>query len=334
MSDSQDLPGLFGDPGAIEPAALDTADAATAAQLPGSVHLGTSSWSFPGWAGLVWRTADAASLTETRLARRGLTAYSSHPLLRAVGIDRSYYAPLSERECQDYAAAVPDGFRFVMKADRALVFPDIPGSAGQPLGANPRMLDAAHAERQVIGPAVAGFGEKLGVVVFQFPPLGPVWIGRNGGVGAFADRLHDFLASLPIGPEYAVEIRDHTLLTESYAAALRNAGVSHCFAVHPSMPPITAQAGVVGAAAQRLVLVRWMLNPAVGLSYRDAKARYQPFNRLVDEDQASRQQIAAVVAEAGSRPAYVIINNKAEGSAPLSVQSLAREIVAMSSSGS
>ena len=40
-------------------------------QLPTSVHLGTSSWSFPGWQGIVY--GDAYS--ESALARVGLAAY-------------------------------------------------------------------------------------------------------------------------------------------------------------------------------------------------------------------------------------------------------------------
>ena len=52
-----------------------------AAQLPRTIALGTSSWSFPGWRGLVW-DRDA---TESTLARSGLTAYAAHPLLRTVG---------------------------------------------------------------------------------------------------------------------------------------------------------------------------------------------------------------------------------------------------------
>jgi uncharacterized protein YecE (DUF72 family) len=33
-------------------------------------------------------------MTTRRLARTGLRAYAQHPLLRSVGIDRTYYAPI------------------------------------------------------------------------------------------------------------------------------------------------------------------------------------------------------------------------------------------------
>src|SRR5262245_8553585 len=61
---------------------------------PPDLRLGTSSWSFPGWRGTVYdREATAAAL-----ARRGLTAYARHPLFRTVGLDRTFYAPMTREE--------------------------------------------------------------------------------------------------------------------------------------------------------------------------------------------------------------------------------------------
>jgi hypothetical protein len=70
-------------------------------------------------------------------------------------------------------------------------------------------------------------------------------------------------------------------------------------------------------------IARWSLHS--GFRYEDAKARYQPFNRLIDEDPDGRMALAEEcqsAAQAG-QPAFVIINNKAEGSAPLSIGKLA-----------
>jgi uncharacterized protein YecE (DUF72 family) len=318
---------LFGDGalGGVTPAVPDGGVGALAGRLPSELRLGTSSWSYPGWEGLVW--GSGVKMTETNLSQRGLRAYAAHPLLRAVGVDWSYYAPLSERECRGYAAQVPEDFRFVMKADRVLVMPELPGSRGSVPVRNERMLDASYATDEVIGPAVAGFGSKLGVVVFQFPPLGPLCIERMGGPVGFADRLHDFLSSLPIGPEYAVEVRDPMLLGEVYASALRNSGASHCFGVHPSMPQVSEQAKLIDPGAQRACLVRWMLNPRTGVSYAEAEKRYAPFNRLVDEDERSRRDIVDLMAGADQAARYVLASNNAEGSAPWTLRRLAERMV-------
>jgi hypothetical protein len=65
-----------------------------------------------------------------------------------------------------------------------------------------------------------------------------------------------------------------------------------------------------------------------GLRYEAARDRYAPFDRLVDEDRPSRASIAGAVAAAleAGREAFVVVNNKAEGSAPRSVARLAERI--------
>jgi hypothetical protein len=92
------------------------------------------------------------------------------------------------------------------------------------------------------------------------------------------------------------------------------------------MPPPTEQRQRLGLYQAPALVIRWMLHPTQ--RYEAAAQRYQPFNRLVDEDPAQRDAIAALCVEAllASRPAFVITNNKAEGSAPLTVFKLAQRI--------
>src|SRR5512136_307722 len=101
--------GLFGptpSPG-VEAAPISPTVTDLGARLPASIRLGTSSWSFPGWAGLVWSGRHAADV----LSADGLPAYARHPLLRAVGLDRTFYAPLPAAAFAAHAAQVPAGFR-------------------------------------------------------------------------------------------------------------------------------------------------------------------------------------------------------------------------------
>src|SRR5262249_31630281 len=119
--------------------------------LPRQVRLGTSSWSFPGWTGLVY----AREATSESLARAGLPAYAHHPLLRTVGIDRTFYGPVSAEVFRAWAEAVPADFRFLAKAHEALTVPRFPRHEryGARRGEdNPTFLDAAYAEQEVIAP--------------------------------------------------------------------------------------------------------------------------------------------------------------------------------------
>ncbi|HET9025487.1 MAG TPA: DUF72 domain-containing protein, partial [Burkholderiaceae bacterium] len=92
--------------GSVAPAWLDESLFRLGRQLPGSVYLGTSSWSFPGWQDIVY----SRQHTEAQLARHGLAAYAQHPVLRTVGIDRSFYQPLAVADYARYAGQVPEEF--------------------------------------------------------------------------------------------------------------------------------------------------------------------------------------------------------------------------------
>lgn len=309
-------------PTGVGPAPSDTDLITLAQRIPPSIHLGTSSWSFPGWNGIVYDR----SASEAVLARSGLAAYARHPLFRSVGIDRTFYAPIDASQFARYAADVPDHFRFLCKAHDQLTSPIIfqrgaPRSAAEP---SPYFLDAAYAADAVVAPFVDGLGPKAGPLVFQFTPMSKKILGDPA---RFIDRLAAFLAALPRGPLYAVEIRNRDLLTPAYAAALRAAQIAHCFTIHPAMPSPADQAQVVAPDAMPALVVRWMLNNK--FDYESARDNYAPFDRLVDEDPTSRAQIAAlaVLAAARNQPVYVIVNNKAEGSSPLSVRKLAERII-------
>jgi hypothetical protein len=152
-----------------------------------------------------------------------------------------------------------------------------------------------------------------------------------GGPQRFAERLHAFLHALPQRPLYAVEVRNAELLGPTYVNALADVGACHCYNVHPSMPAIREQLHLVPCMAAPALVVRWMLHS--GLGYEAARLRYEPFDRVVDADPLRRTTIAAMCLEAAAanRPAFVIANNKAEGSAPLTLFRLAACLVARSS---
>jgi len=303
---------------AVGPAAVSPELERTAGRLPAGLRLGTSSWSFPGWRSIVYDR----EASEDVLAREGLAAYAAHPLLRTVSVDRAFYRPVDREQFRAWAAEVPEDFRFLVKADRQITSPQDPegGSGRSP---NPRFLNAAYASAEIVRPMVEGLGSRLGGLIFQFPPIPPNLVG---GPAAFLERLGSFLASLPKSCLYAVELRTPAFLGERYAQLLETNGAAHCYNVHPAMTPLARQLAIVRPYQQPALVVRWMLGH--GQEYGSAKDRYHPFDRLVDEDQATREVVARAVLDVSlaERDAYVIANNKAEGSAPLTVFRLAERI--------
>jgi hypothetical protein len=174
----------------------------------------------------------------------------------------------------------------------------------------------------VVAPFAEGIGTANGALLFQFAPQ------NLGSPAAFAERLHAFLAALPLGPVYAVELRNRELITAEYGDALAAVGACHCHNVHPRMPDVRAQARLARTEQGAMTIVRWLLGP--GMTYEEAGRRYAPFNRLAAPGPAGREAVAELArgALAGERPFLCTINNNAEGCAPLSVVELAQTIMA------
>lgn len=310
--------------GPVAAAVADPALRALAAALPAELRLGTSSWAYAGWQGLVWDREYA----EAALARQGLHAYAQHPLFRTVSLDRSFYRPLTPDEFARYALQVPEDFRFVVKAPGRVTDPMTRDGSGHGLRPNPDFLDADAALRAALGPAAQGLGPRLGVLVFQISPLPRPWLAR---VPALIERLHGLLRGIApsSGAILAVEVRDPQWLTPDFVAALRDARATYCMALHAKMPAIADQLPLLRALWPGPFVCRWNLNPVHGaFGYEEARRRYAPFDRLVDPDPQTRATLARVIAGTvgAGQPAYVTISNKAEGSSPLSVVALAQAV--------
>ncbi|WP_345814390.1 DUF72 domain-containing protein [Paraburkholderia sp. PREW-6R] len=299
---------------------------ALAANLPPQIHLGTSTWSFPGWNGIVY----GDEYSNSKLSREGLSAYSAHPLLKTVSIDRSFYQALTITDYLRYAQQVPEHFRFIVKAPMTITDATVRAERGEPMSVNPCFLNAQMAIDEFVTPCVEGLGRKAGALVFQLSPLPDQMLAQPA---VFIERLAGFLLALPPLPQgtcYAVEIRDASLLTPRFIRALKMAGVRYCVGIHARMPDPLRQAAALalldGEPAGPLI-VRWSLHG--GFKYEQAKAKYEPFDQLVDQDPATRASLAEVAARyaLAGQPVVIAINNKAEGSAPLSCVELARAII-------
>lgn len=299
------------------------------AAMPRQLFLGTSSWAFAGWNGLVY----GAKASESLLSREGLPAYSAHPLLNSVSLDRTFYAPLTAEQYAHYAQQVPPGFRFVVKAPNLVTDAVLRDDRGAPSGPNPSFLDPVLATDHFVMPCLEGLGAKAGPLVFQFSPLPPATLGDPAG---WVERLSAFLAALPPLPAaqgherpfYAVEFRDPQVVTPRMMKMLAERGVRYCIAIHARMPSAARQMQAVAATGPGPLVVRWSL--LAGQRYEAAKARFSPFDKIQVEDPATRRVLAdaAQAAHAAGQPAWIVANNKAEGSAPLTLELLAREIAA------
>lgn len=288
-----------------------------AALLPKEVRFGTSSWSYPGWEGIVYprRAATAA------LAREGLREYARHPLLRTVGIDRGYYAPIPPADLARYASQLPPGFPCCAKAPQAVTAVVLSESRG----ANPDFLRPERFLEEMVLPFRDAFREHTGPFLLQFPPA-----PRENRLspGLFAEKLDAFLSGLPGDFRYAVELRDPSLLTAEYRSVLASRGAAHVYNYATAMPMPGEQAATVPVETAPFAMVRLLLKP--GASYGERGEVFAPFDRVVEADEEMRRQVLALILEAtaAGRPVSILVNNKAEGCAPATIRALAELLAA------
>jgi uncharacterized protein YecE (DUF72 family) len=300
------------------------------AALPENLRLGTSSWTYTGWSGLLWD----GDVSESALSKHGLSAYTEHPLLRTVSLDRAFYRPLSAAQYARYAAQVPSDFRFMVKAPSLVTDALVRGEDGKAMQLNPVFLDPTLAVQEFARPALDGLGTKLGVLVFQLSPLPPSWLYRLPEV---FQRLTDMIRALPdlraTAPDalVAVEVRDPEFITPAFGEWLKRAGATYCLSLHPKLPPIDRQLPLLRMLWPGPLVCRWHTHRRHGpYGYAEAEKHYAPFSAILDDDPATRGALAKVVwaTTQHGQQAYVTISNNAEGCAPLSIQALARRIVA------
>lgn len=301
------------------PEPLSAAPPLLKGRLPERLYLGTSSWTFPGWKDLVYRGA----FKEKDLAFEGLEHYAAQRLFRTVGLDRTFYAPIEKEVYADYARRLPNDFRMLVKAPELLMhrrFPEHARYGAQAGRFNPDFLNRDSALRLLVEPAREGLGSKLGPILFQFPPQNPA---EMGGPEAFAEQLGAFLEDLPSELDLAVELRNRDLFERPYWDQLKRVKASHCLNIHPTMAEPWEQAKAFGRPTKKVTVIRWMMGRIH--DYEKARKRYHPFDRRLDPEPRMLNGLARMCAAAlkAGHTVYVIVNNKAEGCAPLTLLELA-----------
>jgi len=291
---------------------------------PLKVRFGTSSWAYEGWQGLVYqRTYPKSRFSADTLAEYAHYTVEGRPLFQTVGIDHSFYRPAGAKQLAHYAEQVPEDFRFCSKVWEELTIPtyaNLPRYGSKAGKTNTRFLDVGAFQDLVLAPAQEGLGPKLGPFIFEFQRWGlePT---------SFLDALDSFLGKLPVGPEYATEVRNPTLLGPRYRDMLRAHGVAHVYNHWTAMPPLAEQHRLLEKTFTASFIVIRLLTP-LGLAYEKAVERYKPYDRIVGTQPLMRQDTVTLVQQAlaaGTSP-YILVNNRAEGCAPLTVQALTAEL--------
>jgi uncharacterized protein YecE (DUF72 family) len=178
-------------------------------------YIGTMGFSYVDWNGVFY--------PDVLPANHRLGYYSR--IFNAVEIDSTFYGTPRPETVRGWAAATPAEFRFALKVPRQLTHEA--GLVG--------VMDELHRFIDT----VTHLQEKLGVILFQFPPS-----FRQDRLSA----LQACLAGLPGGIRYAVEIRHQSWYTPeikgpedspgepALAQRLREVGVCWAATEYPDLP--------------------------------------------------------------------------------------------------
>ena len=287
------------------------------------VRFGTSSWAYPGWQGLIYRKPYAKSrFSQDCLAEYAAYEYQGAPLFRTVGIDHTFYHPPAPVQLQHYAAQVPDGFTFCSKVWEEITVPAYathPRYGSKAGTANRRFLDAALCRDMVLTPTREALGDRLGPFIFEFQRTGLE--PRD-----FLDKLDDFLSLLPSDCPYAVEVRNPALLGTRYHDVLKAHGVAHVYNHWTGMPALAGQHAALGQRLTAGFAIVRLLTP-LGLSHAEAVKRYAPYDRLTQPIPTMRKDTLALIVQAveEQKPVHILVNNRTEGNAPMTIQALIDE---------
>lgn len=288
------------------------------ARIPPLIRFGSSTWNYPGWRGLVYHQDYGPKGAAAKMLRE----YASFPLFRTVGIDSSFYGPPTEAVLRSYAEHLPPGFPCVSKVWSQLTVHTFtkaqdPERAGK---VNPDFLNPDLFVEEVYEPYQRHFSQNTGPFVFEFQT-----IAKSSRIGAerFATRLDEFFSALPREAQFAVEVRNDEFLTPMYFAVLREHGVAHVFNSWTRMPPIGHQLDLPGSITGSFMVARALLRP--GRTYDEAVDAFAPYDRIREPNPKLRRDLVRLVETAVQTriPAYILVNNRAEGSAPLTIAAIA-----------
>ncbi|MEW6581425.1 MAG: DUF72 domain-containing protein [Actinomycetota bacterium] len=177
-----------------------------------ALHVGTSGFAYKEWKPDFY----PADLPQARF----LDHYGR--VLTACEINATFYRLQGADTIAGWASRVPAGFRFAAKAHRGLThgraWPPGSDDGGAFLH---RFLDT-----------LAGFGDRLGAVLIQFPP----YRRRDD------DGLRDLMATLPPGTPFALEFRHESWEDPAVAEAVAAGGGTVCLSdttgdVPEALPP-------------------------------------------------------------------------------------------------
>ena len=220
----------------------------------------------------------------------------------------------------------PRDFLFGFKVPEDLTVTTWPPHAryGQRAGRqNEHFLDAGVFE-QFFARRLEPYRDQVGPLIFEFGTFNKSTFVTPA---AFMAKLDPFLAALPTGFRYGIELRNAEYLSPEYFDLLASRNVAHVFNAWTRMPTLTDQVRLAGVFTADFTVVRALLRH--GRGYSDAVQKFEPYREVQEPNESARDGMKEIVDQSLTRekPAFLYVNNRLEGNAPGTIEAVVEQLL-------
>lgn len=289
------------------------------------IYIGTSSWKYEGWLGQIYshdRYLVRGKFSQRRFEQECLNEFAeTFPIVCG---DFSFYQFPSDQFWSKLFGSAPRHLQFAFKVPEDVTAKSFPLHAryGARAGTdnetflNPEIFRAGFAD------PLMQYRRQVALMIFEF---GAFSKRAMPDVEAFLEKLDPFLAHLPTEYRYAIEIRNPDFLGAEYFQTLRKHGVAHVFNAWSKMPEIQMQMALPDSVTAGFTVSRALLRQ--GRMYEEAVSQFSPYATIQDENPQTRQALKGLIqkAKAKKEPTFIFVNNRLEGNAPLTIESVVQD---------
>ncbi|SHO50427.1 DUF72 domain-containing protein [Desulfopila aestuarii] len=275
-----------------------------------SLHIGTCSWKYPSWEGLVYSERKPANY---------LQEYSHH--YNTVEVDQWFWSLFASDKLvlpklevvSEYAASVPENFTFCVKVPNSITLTHhYKKNKSDPLVPNPHFLSIELIQR--FFDSLQPLHHALGPLMFQFEYLNKQ---KMSGVAEFIDKFGPFAEKLPTCFTYCIESRNPNYLTTAYLNFLRSTNLHHIFLQGYYMPSIFDVYREHRERIDKLSVIRLH-----GPSREEIEKQVgDDWSQIVAPKDQDIKDLVQMIEDLKIRNVklYLLVNNHFEGSAPRTI---------------
>jgi uncharacterized protein YecE (DUF72 family) len=272
--------------------------------------IGTCSWKYDSWQGLVYSPDVINHLAEYAQKYNSVEVDQWFWSLHA---DNKISLPLAS-VVQSYVESVPTDFIFTVKAPNSLTLTHhYQKDKSKPLAVNAHFLSTELYSRFL--ESLAPLQGYLGPILFQFEYLNKL---KMASQAEFLNHCRRFLQSCERTVPIAVEIRNPNYLNQAYFDFLQTSGAAHVFLEGYYMPLITDIYQKWGDRLRGTVVIRLHGPDRQGMEEKSGLK----WDRILQPKDGQLAAIAGMIENMLRRDldVFLNVNNHYEGSAPLTIE--------------